>query len=466
MILPPEFTRQITTLLGSDEGKKLLASLQDEPTVSIRLNSAKTTSPLQYERVPWCGTGYYLPERPSFTFDPLFHAGYYYAQEASSMFLEQVVSRLIKTPVLALDLCAAPGGKSTHLCDILPVGSLLVSNEVIRGRIRMLGENLTKWGSPDVLITNSDPSGFGRTGPVFDLILADVPCSGEGMFRKSPASVGEWSVANVELCRQRQQRIIADVWPALKPGGLLIYSTCTFNTAENEENISWMMRELGASPISLDLPEEWNITGNCLGEGFPVYRFLPHKTRGEGFFMAVLRKEGDDSMPANVSKYKRNTRHSLPPKGVEEAKEWLLSSGNYNWSEKDGHIIASSRNYEQIWSFIEPFLRVIQSGIVVGEQKGRDFIPSQYLALSTALNAASFTAVEVSYKQAIGFLSREAIALESTVPKGYALITYKGAPLGFVKNLGNRTNNLYPFEWRIRSSRPPEEGEGRTGGVW
>lgn len=456
MNLPPDFTRQILSLLGQEEGEELLAALRGEPVVSLRLNAAKAVAPTQLAPVPWCNTGYYLPRRPAFTFDPLFHAGHYYPQEAASMFPGQGAAQLIGSPVLALDLCAAPGGKSTHLRSILPEGSLLVCNEVIRGRASILVENMTKWGHPDVVITNSDPSCFRRAGALFDLVLADVPCSGEGMFRKDPASVGEWSMANVELCRQRQQRIIADVWPALKPGGLLIYSTCTFNTAENEENVSRIMRQQGASPVSLTLPEAWNITGNRVGEDFPVYRFFPHKTKGEGFFMAILRKEGEGETPADALQKRRSTPPPSNPKGIEKAKEWLLAPEEYRWWVSGSRIMAAPRCYESVMPAIEENSRVVQKGIFVGEQKGKDFIPSQALALSTALNTCAFHTAEVSYEQAIRFLRKEAVALEASAPRGYTLITYKGAPLGFVKNLGNRANNLYPGEWRIRSGYAPE----------
>lgn len=210
------------------------------------------------------------------------------------MFVEQALKQYMgEEPVVMLDLCAAPGGKSTHIRSLLPDNSLLIANEVIRNRSQILAENLTKWGHPDVVVTNSDPSDFTPLEDFFDVILTDVPCSGEGMFRKDPVAISEWSPENVEICRQRQRRIIADIWPCLKPGGILIYSTCTYNTKENEENIRWIRDEFGAEVLPLDVAEEWNITGNLLqGESFPVYRFLPHKTQGEGFFLAVLRKPG------------------------------------------------------------------------------------------------------------------------------------------------------------------------------
>lgn len=304
MDLPVSFADRTRSLLGDEEYNKLADALNDEQPVSIRLNEEKLPGSsfslfhASSDRVPWSATGCYLDRRLTFTFDPLFHAGCYYVQEASSMFVEQALKQYIgERPSVMLDLCAAPGGKSTHARSVLPVGSLLVANEVIRNRSQILAENLTKWGHPGVVVTNNDPADFAGLEDFFDVILTDVPCSGEGMFRKDPVAVSEWSPENVEICWQRQRRIISDIWPSLKPGGLLIYSTCTYNTKEDEENIRWMHDEFGAEILPVDAPAEWNITGNLLaGEDFPVYRFLPHRTKGEGFFLAMLRKpEGEET---------------------------------------------------------------------------------------------------------------------------------------------------------------------------
>lgn len=232
MKLPISFIESTRALMGDEEYQELSVALEQEPPASVRLNSKfpglAACSSIS-GRIPWAAEGYYLNQRLTFTFDPLFHAGCYYVQEASSMFVEQVLRRYVTTPVKMLDLCAAPGGKSTHARSVLPEGSLLVANEVIRNRSQILAENLTKWGYADVVVTNNDPSDFSRIGSFFDVILTDVPCSGEGMFRKDPGAIEEWSPENVEICWQRQRRIITDIWPCLKPGGILIYSTCTYN---------------------------------------------------------------------------------------------------------------------------------------------------------------------------------------------------------------------------------------------
>jgi 16S rRNA C967 or C1407 C5-methylase (RsmB/RsmF family) len=339
------------------------------------------------EQVKWCEAGYYLKERPSFTFDPLFHAGCYYVQEASSMFLEQVMKLYVAPgkPIRMLDLCAAPGGKSTHARSLLPEGSLLVSNEVVRNRAQILAENLYKWGYSDTIITNNQPEDFKRLRGFFDVILVDAPCSGEGMFRKDPDAVSEWSAANVELCSKRQRRIVEDIWPALADNGLLVYSTCTYNIKENEENVSWMVSRFGAQPQVVGVPKEWCITGNLAGSDFPVYRFLPHKTKGEGFFMAVLRKpdEGEGVQTQNSALLKKYLRQVALPE--------LLA------------------------------------------------------------NPTECPMADLDYDRAIAYLRREAITLPPETPRGYVTVTYHNVPLGLVKNIGSRANNLYPQAWRIRS---------------
>ena len=437
--------------------------MADTP-VSIRVNQAKgTRTPKDAEPVGWCDTGFYLPNRPAFTFDPLFHAGAYYVQEASSMFLEQAIRTYVTTPVRCLDLCAAPGGKSTHLSSLLRDGSLLVSNEVIRNRSYILAENLAKWGNASTIVLNNDPAEIGEALPEqFDLIVTDVPCSGEGMFRKDEASVGEWSVENVQLCAARQRRILHDIWPALRPGGLLVYSTCTFNAEEDEENVRHIVEELGAEALPIATDEAWRVTGPLRYEN-PVYRFFPHKTKGEGFFLAILRKEGDEEYEAenerptksSKNKGKKDKKATLPI--PQEAWDYFREKENITleWDGPQLRMIPTAHK-----SFIDRIrdkrLRILSAGVIVGESKGKDLIPSQALALSQELNTSAFPDAELTWEEAIRYLRKEAITLPEGLPKGYLLIRYQGVPLGFVKHLGNRSNNLYPQEWRIRSTYIPD----------
>lgn len=464
MFLPEEFIERTRQLMGETECKDLCEALQNESPVSIRINSGKNTpTPQASTPVPWAKEGFYLEERPTFTFDPLFHAGYYYVQEAASMFITRVISGYVHTPALMLDLCAAPGGKSTLARSVLPEGSMLVANEVMRNRSQVLAENLIKWGHPGVIVTNNDPADFTPLGPLFDVILTDVPCSGEGMFRKDENAIKEWSTDGVDLCWKRQRRIVADVWPCLKPGGILIYSTCTFNREENEDNVTWIANELGAEVLPVEVENDWNITGNLTGADFPVYRFLPHRTGGEGLFVAVLRKTGEADEEFNIprkaskqgnTKKGKNAQTIVFPK---DTTNWLCHEKGYTFRIEGTEAKAIPAAYTEIYDYLKSSLRILHAGITLAEQKGKDWQPSHTLAMSIELEKQAFPRTELTYPQALAYLRREAITLDASVPKGYVLVTYQEVALGFVKNLGNRANNLYPQEWRIRSGYTPEE---------
>ena len=410
--LPEDFIRETRLVMGDERLNRFLEAFNEDAPTSIRLNpqtlgdgsflfendsaskvQTKKNRPLVFEEVPWCKEGYYLEGRPQFTFDPLFHAGCYYVQEAASMFITHVLRHTLQFSPLAgesergvtmLDMCAAPGGKSTAARSVLPEGSTLVSNEPIPTRAQILLENITKWGWKDCIVTNNYPRDFRKAKAKFDVILCDVPCSGEGMFRRDPATIGEWSMQNVEKCWRLQREIVADAWECLTPGGILIYSTCTFNTKENEENVLWMMEELDAEVLAVPTEPEWQITGSLL-EGFeaPVYRFIPGITRSEGLFMAVLKKKGDFTHAA----FKK-----LP-------------------------------------------LNILTSDLPQGE----------------------YPQIDLSYAEALKYLRGEALVLPPDTPKGIVTITYKGFPLGPAKNIGNRANNLYPKPWRIKTTHLPGE---------
>ena len=340
----------------------------------------------------------------------------------------------------------------------LPEGSLLVSNEVIRSRSYVLAENIAKWGRPDTIVINNDPEEIGEALPhLFDVIVTDVPCSGEGMFRKDTDSTGEWSVDNVRLCASRGRRIIHDIWNALKPGGILIYSTCTYNTEEDEENIHYIIEELGAEALPIPTQEEWQITGALRFE-HPVYRFFPHKTRGEGFFLAALRKAEGEIEEIRVKSKGKKERGKAAPSIPQEARQFLSDETSFSLEWNGSFLRAYPKAHSDLFSLINAKpLRVLSAGICLGEAKGKDFIPSQELALSTALTPNAFPSVELEWEDAIKFLKKEALVLPSGTDKGYVLVRYQRLPLGFVKNLGNRANNLYPQEWRIRTGYIPEE---------
>ena len=459
MNLPQAFVERTRQLLGEEQYLPFEQALQTEVPVSIRPNRLKCNQSIDGEPIPWALSGMYLKNRPTFTFDPFFHAGCYYVQEASSMFVEQVLQEYVKKPVVMLDLCAAPGGKSTLCRTALPEGSLLVANEVMRNRSQVLAENLIKWGHPDVVVTNNDPADFTELTHLFDVILTDVPCSGEGMFRKDQVAVDEWSVENVDICWKRQRRILADIWPTLKPGGILIYSTCTFNREEDEDNVAWIAKELGADVLPVSIENDWGITGNLIGKDFPVYRFLPHRTKGEGFFLAVLQKhEGELEKIALRSEKKKKGKDNKQPLVVpKEVKSWLENGKAYSYMMKDTSVVAFPKVHETVYALLQHYLKVIHAGVTLGEIKGKDLIPHHSLAMSTDLVNDVFPKAELSYEQAIAYLRKEGLVLDADVPRGYVLVTYQQVPLGFVKNIGNRANNLYPQEWRIRSGYLPEE---------
>lgn len=392
--LPIDFTDMARRMMGEERFDSYLKAFETDAPVSIRLNPEKAKElTADGERVPWCRNAYYLPQRPNFTYDPLLHAGCYYVQEAGSMFLDTVMQQWVPdAPVVMIDFCAAPGGKSLLARAALAAGSVLFSNEPMRNRANILAENVEKWGYADHFVTNNFPRDYRRAKMIADVVLCDVPCSGEGMFRKDEATIREWSMQNVEKCARLQREIVADAWSCLADGGLFIYSTCTFNTHEDEENIQWMMDELGAEVLPVKVDAAWNITGSLL-DGFsqPVYRFIPGISKGEGLFLCVLRKGG----------------------------AW-----------QQGHSLKSLRKSQQ------------NLNIIYCPKAQPDMVK-----------------VEVNYQQAMAYLRHEAITLGADVPRGMVGICFEGHLLGLAKNIGNRANNLYPKEWKIRTTYIPNEYE-------
>ena len=398
MQLPEDFIIGMRATMGNSLFSRFMQGMEQEAPVSIRLNPKKTVGmePVDIAgKVPWCREGYYLSRRPTFTFDPLLHAGCYYVQEASSMFVTHVLRQFVSEPVVALDLCAAPGGKTTAALTALPSGSTLYANEPVRQRAQVLSENVEKWGVEDITVTNNYPVDYQRTGLMFDVVLADVPCSGEGMFRKDPKAIGEWSLQHTVYCQSLQRDIVSDIWPCLRPGGLLVYSTCTLNTHENEENVAWICRELGADVMAVETDSVWGITGSLLpGFDAPVYRFIPGVSCGEGLFMAVLRR--NDGKPVSGMTSSRQVRH-------------------------DTHQL----------NILSLSQREMQEGMTVN----------------------------LSYADAISYLQRQVLRLPPETPRGLITVAFEGHPLGMVKNIGSRANNLYPQQWRIKTTHIPNQYE-------
>jgi 16S rRNA C967 or C1407 C5-methylase (RsmB/RsmF family)/NOL1/NOP2/fmu family ribosome biogenesis protein len=443
--LPSEFKESIQSKLGS-EFSAFQQSLEELSPVSLRINPRKRNKIVSAEKVKWTDFGVYLPERPKFTFDPLFHAGTYYVQEASSMFLEQVFKQHISDEALnILDLSAAPGGKSTHILSLMDERSLLVSNEVIRSRATILAENLLKWGYPNSIVTNNDPQDFGRLPGFFDVIVVDAPCSGEGLFRKEPDSVNEWSPENVNLCSSRQKRILADVWPALKENGILIYSTCTYNEQENEDNLKWLSENNEIEFLSLSLNEEWGVIESSLND-VKGYRFYPHRVKGEGFFISVIRKKDPTRENFKVKK----TLTPATKKVRELVSSWITHPEAFEFFQHQDYVFIFPQGKINDLEFVKQNLKFVQAGTTLAATKHDKIIPEHGSAMSIYLNPENFDSIELDLKQSIQYLRRETFEWIDQ-PKGFQLMKYEGIPLGWINSLGNRFNNLYPIDWRIRS---------------
>jgi 16S rRNA C967 or C1407 C5-methylase (RsmB/RsmF family)/NOL1/NOP2/fmu family ribosome biogenesis protein len=432
--------------LTGDSASRIKKSFDQTVRTSVRINSKKVLGKPDLPSIPWCDTGFSFLERPLFAFDPLFHTGAYYVQEASSMFLEQVLKQHVPLgePLAVLDLCAAPGGKSTHLASLISEDSLLVSNEVIRSRANILHENLTKWGLPNKAIISKDPEQIGKSKIQFDVIVVDAPCSGEGLFRRDPSAIDHWSESNVELCAARQKRILADVWPALKPGGWLIYSTCTFNKLENEENLRWITEQMDATSLRLEnIPEEIVETET---NGAFGYRFLPNKVSSEGFFISIFRKHGDreDNAPSRI----RKSKLQLP-------EELVLDSERFQIEKRGNELSAVPSGWLDFLGRLER-LKPISVGVELGEYKGNNFRPDQAVANST-VPFSNYDEIKLTYEQALDFLSRNELKVKTSL--GWKQMMFEGIPLGFVKSIGNRLNNNFKKEWRLRMNWQDRQDE-------
>jgi 16S rRNA C967 or C1407 C5-methylase (RsmB/RsmF family)/NOL1/NOP2/fmu family ribosome biogenesis protein len=432
-----------------DEWPEFINAHHREPPVSIRINPTKKNFTLPVDPVPWTSSGFYLPQRPVFTLDPSFHAGAYYVQEASSMFLEQAFKQIIPTnkPLRVLDLCAAPGGKSTHIVSLINEASLLVSNEVIRSRVNILGENIQKWGNNNVIVTNNDAADFQRIPGSFDVIVLDAPCSGEGLFRKDPNAKEEWSPSNVDLCSARQRRIIEDVWPALKPGGIMIYSTCTYNEQEDEDAILWLKQNHGVESIRLELDPSWGIQ-EVERSGMYGYKCFPHRVKGEGFFLSIIQKPETITDPQRVS---LGSFNPLSKRIEDTVRTWVRDPELKTFFQRDNTIQFFPTAHFDFLRQVAKNLRVNLAGTFLGTLKHEKIIPEHGLALSSELQTSEFKIVDFDEPMAIQYLRRESLRVDLNY-KGFALASFKNLPLGWMNVIPGRINNLYPQEWRIRMS--------------
>lgn len=439
--LNPDFIAELEKVVPPEGVEPFVRSIGREPRVSIRRNPLKPYAGVpEGTPVEWCVQGVQLPQRILFTLDPLFHAGAYYVQESSSMFLEQVFERIVfpekGRALRVLDLCAAPGGKSTHIASLIGDEGLLVANETIRSRAVVLQENIQKWGSANVVVTGNDPACFGAQGALFDVVLVDAPCSGEGMFRKNEKAAEEWSPGAVRLCRSRQQRIVADAWDALREDGYLIYSTCTFNRQENEDNVRWIETELGGEAVTGCLPLYGKVIGSDKG-----YRFHPDRVDGEGFFVSVIRKTAPEG-----KKLKINKLRPLPAAEERTVAGWF--GKEFRLVSRDGSLFAVPARYAAEITLLCEKLQVLTMGCEVGEMLHGKLKPAHALAMFHGVGATDLPRVDLPLEAVQEYL-RKGNVDAAPFREGYNLVTYEGCPVGFVKRIGGRVNNLYPKEWRI-----------------
>ena len=455
--LPESFLVSLENVKGFERASFLQVHEEGEQVTSVRINPFKVSGkedlflsnslsePLQLTPVPWSKYGYYLKHRPSFTFDPLFHAGCYYVQEASSMFLEQALSQQtdLSLPLKVLDLCAAPGGKSTHIQSLLSKESLLVSNEVIRSRSNILVDNIMKWGCSNVIVTNNDPTAFRKLPGYFDVIVVHAPCSGSGLFRRDEEAINEWSLNNVQLCAQRQKRILADALPALKENGLLIYSTCSYSAEEDELIADWLVQEMGMENVRLQINNEWNIIETQSPvTGATGYRFYPDKVKGEGLYISCFRKRSE----AGSTKIRSAKTEQAAAQEKNIIKSWI-KDGQFILLKVQSDIYALPERFVQDYADLKTVLNVIYFGIKLGQVMKNKLIPDHALALSLILSD-EILSVELTYEEAIRYLQRQDLSIKPD-SLGWQTVRFKGHNLGWINVLSNRINNYYPKELRI-----------------
>jgi NOL1/NOP2/sun family putative RNA methylase len=451
--IPSSLLSSLQDVKGFDLSAFIDAHNNENTVTSIRLNPNKKIDVAKSNlsisaNVPWSSHGYYLTERPSFTTDPFFHAGAYYVQEASSMFLEQCINQTceLDKSLKVLDLCAAPGGKSTLIQSLISSDSLLVSNEVIKSRVNILSENITKWGAVNTVVTNNDPKDFQRIPSFFDLIVVDAPCSGSGLFRKDPNAINEWSEDNVTLCCQRQQRILADIIHSLKPNGTLIYSTCSYSINENEHISDWLIENYQLESVSIQLNQDWNIIETISNEKKAFgYRFYPDKVKGEGFFIAVFKKP--DVPFTNKFVKPKSKLEFISKTEMMGIKNWINEDNSLTFFKWQQNIIAFRENLIDDLLQLQSSLYIKKAGVNIGSTIRNELIPSHDLAVSTILNN-NIIAVDLSKEDSLQYLRQQNIG-RTIDERGWILIRFEGIALGFIKAMPNRINNYYPREWRI-----------------
>lgn len=440
-IFPESFQQKMKELLKEDSAD-FFESQENPPPISLRKHPIKQKTSLfpEAQKVDWCHDGIYLATRPVFTYDPLFHAGTYYVQEAGSMLLEKLLSPILEKNrhLKILDLCAAPGGKSTHVLSLMNGDGILVSNEIIPLRNKILRQNIAKWGYSNCIVTQNKGEDFAKSKIQFDVIIVDAPCSGEGLFRKDDQAILEWSVEQVMVCSQRQTKILEDILPSLKPRGYLIYSTCTYESAENDDQIEQLISNFGMKVVTPEPPS--GITLTEYG-----WQAFPHRVPSEGFYCCLLKKEGELLVENLSSPTKTTSKKSALP----SFEKWLNDENSFIITQQQDFIYAASKEVHELTQQLSKTNYIRMSGLLLGEIKGKDFIPSAELALSLSVNR-NLPTVDLNLQEAINYLCGEPLQAQSE-ELGWHLVTYQNQPLGWAKKIASRWNNYYPKEWRIQN---------------
>jgi 16S rRNA C967 or C1407 C5-methylase (RsmB/RsmF family)/NOL1/NOP2/fmu family ribosome biogenesis protein len=415
----------------------LLTALEESAPTSVRLHPQRKSNFSTTNRVAWSTNGIYLDERPAFTYDPLFHAGAYYPQEAGSMYLENALAQLTlpEQPVV-LDLSAAPGGKSTLIASFLDHKGVLIANEINRSRAYILSENLTKWGYANVFVCNHKPSELSALQGQVDVLVIDAPCSGEGMFRKDHQARAEWHLGNAATCASRQTDILNEVWPLLKEGGYLIYSTCTFNPEENENQLLHLLDDESAVKIKLPHFEGLQADRHEIGQ-----YFFPNQIKSEGFYIAALQKTSRANTKHKSAK--NNVLNNAIPKDLSD--NLLQTQALRYWQEAD-QVYATTPFALSLYERIKD-LKFLKKGTHIATAHKKTWAPGYDLTYSL-FPIWTLPTKAVEAPEALRILHGESQQWEA--PAGFYIVTFEGQAIAMIKQIGQRFNNLHPNEWRIR----------------
>lgn len=443
--LPREFAARMQGQLG-DAAQAFFDALEEPSPVSIRLHHLKGRSLYACaDPVPWCPLGCYLESRPAFHLDPHWHGGAYYVQEASSMILDYALTSLIqnKEPRIWVDLCAAPGGKTGILASHMGPGDVLLANEVVGTRRAILRENLTKAGYQNIFISGEPSSSFRE--PFADVMLIDAPCAGEGMMRKDPEAIHQWMPSLVQQCSTLQRQLVSESVRALRNGGYLIYSTCSYSPDENLNNVKHFVSTYGLDPVPLHFPKTWGIE-TLEQNGIEGYQLFPHRVRGEGLFIAVLQKEDASDTSSPTSKKVVQAFEPMPA-WLDDA---LTNTDHYRVRKNSiSHQIIQASATVKANELLMLFPKAELIG-EAGERKGKDYVPSHFIAMS-GIATQSFGTLQLDYSTALDYLQRATDSLPNDGHPGWHLVSFDGTMLGWVKRIAQGWKNHYPMSWRLRN---------------